>query len=60
MLGCTADFVKQNPNAARALTMAVLEASRYIDMMSNRPEVAKVIARVTTLSPTLPRQGGGG
>jgi len=40
--------------------MAVLEASRYIDMMSNRPEVAKVIARVTTLSPALPRQGGGG
>ncbi|HES76638.1 MAG TPA: nitrate ABC transporter substrate-binding protein [bacterium] len=45
VLGTTADFVKQNPNAARALTMAVLEASRYIDVMSNRPEVAKVIAQ---------------
>ncbi len=44
VLGTTADFVKQNPNAARALTMAVLEASRYIDTMGNRPEVAKVIA----------------
>ncbi|MEW5973908.1 MAG: CmpA/NrtA family ABC transporter substrate-binding protein [Pseudomonadota bacterium] len=44
VLGTTADFVKQNPNAARALTMAVLEASRYIDAMGNRPEVAKVIA----------------
>ncbi len=44
VLGCTADFVKQNPNAARALTMAVLEASRYIDVMDNRPEVARVIA----------------
>jgi len=44
VLGCTNDFVKQNPNAARALTMAVLEASRYIDVMDNRPEVAKVIA----------------
>ena len=44
VLGTTADFVKNNPNAARALTMAVLEASRYIDVMENRPEVARVIA----------------
>ncbi len=44
VLGCTADFVKQNPNAARALTMAVLDASRFVDVMDNRPEVAKVIA----------------
>ncbi|MEW6728711.1 MAG: ABC transporter substrate-binding protein [Pseudomonadota bacterium] len=44
VLGTTADFVKQHPNAARALTMAVLEASRHIDTPANRAEVAKVIA----------------
>lgn len=44
VLGTTADFIKQNPNTARAMTAAVLEASKYIDVMENRPEVAKVIA----------------
>jgi nitrate/nitrite transport system substrate-binding protein len=43
VLGCTADFVKQNPNTARALIMAVLEAARYIDDVKNRPQVAKLI-----------------
>jgi nitrate/nitrite transport system substrate-binding protein len=31
VLGCTQAFVQQNPNSARALVMAVLEASRFID-----------------------------
>lgn len=44
VLGTTAEFVKKYPNTARALTMAVLEASRYIDTMSNRSQVAKVIS----------------
>lgn len=44
VLGTTAEFVQKYPNTARALTMAVLEASKYIDTTSNRSEVAKVIA----------------
>src|SRR5690606_18985576 len=31
VLGCTRAFAEQNPNSARALIMAVLEASRFID-----------------------------
>ncbi|MDP2227056.1 MAG: CmpA/NrtA family ABC transporter substrate-binding protein [Moraxellaceae bacterium] len=44
VLGCTGEFVKKYPNTARALTMAVLEAARYIDNVKNRPQVAKLIA----------------
>jgi two-component system, oxyanion-binding sensor len=31
VLGCTRSFVEDNPNTARALIMAILEASRFID-----------------------------
>ncbi|MEO8343938.1 MAG: CmpA/NrtA family ABC transporter substrate-binding protein [Gallionella sp.] len=44
VLGCTADFVQHNPNTSRALIMAVLEASKYIDDMANRSKVAEIIA----------------
>lgn len=44
VLGATAEFVERYPNAARALIMAVLEASRYIDMVGNRSKVARIIA----------------
>ncbi len=44
VLGCTAEFVHKNPNTARALIMAVLEASKYIDTLSNRPKVTQLIA----------------
>ena len=44
ILGTTADWVTQYPNAARALIMAMLDASRYIDTMTNRAQVAKIIA----------------
>nr|WP_308874132.1 CmpA/NrtA family ABC transporter substrate-binding protein [Thiothrix subterranea] len=44
ILGTTAEWVKANPNTARALTAAVLEASKYIDDMANRGEVASAIA----------------
>ena len=44
VLGCTAEFVQKNPNTARALMMAVLEASKFIDTMSNRQKVAEIIA----------------
>ncbi|MEY4763092.1 MAG: hypothetical protein RLZZ200_2948 [Pseudomonadota bacterium] len=44
-LGTTAEFVKTYPNAARALVSAVLDASRYVDTLSNRSEIAKLIAQ---------------
>jgi nitrate/nitrite transport system substrate-binding protein len=44
VLGCTAEFVEKNPNTALAMTKAILEASRYIDAMANRAEVAKLIS----------------
>lgn len=44
VLGTTADFVAKNPNTARAMIMAVLEACRYIEATANRPAVAKLIA----------------
>ena len=44
-LGTTADFVKKNPNTARAVIMAVLEAGRWIDAsLSNKNKMAEVIA----------------
>ncbi len=44
VLGCTAEFTQQYPNASRALIMALLEASRYVDDMANRRQVSEVIA----------------
>jgi nitrate/nitrite transport system substrate-binding protein len=44
VLGTTAEFVSKNPNTAIALTKAILEACRYIEVTSNRPQVAKLIA----------------
>lgn len=44
VLGVTHEFVQKYPNTARAMVMAVLEASRYIDTVSNRPGVAKTIS----------------
>lgn len=45
VLGATAEFVRENPNTARAMTAAVLEASRYIDTSpATRRETAAVVA----------------
>ena len=45
VLGCTQAFVEQYPNTARALVMAVLEASRFIDQsVENRRSTAQLIA----------------
>jgi nitrate/nitrite transport system substrate-binding protein len=45
VLGTTAEFVQKNPNTARAMTAAVLEASRWIDAsLSNRLKMAETIA----------------
>lgn len=45
VLGTTSDFVAKNPNTARAMIMAVLEASRWIDAsLSNRMKMAETVA----------------
>ena len=44
VLGTTSEFVARYPNTARAMIMAVLEASKYIDTAANRDEVATTIA----------------
>jgi len=45
IVGTTADWVAKNPNTARALVAAVLEASRWIDASpQNRSKTAEVIA----------------
>ena len=44
VLGTSLEFVQKYPNTARAMIMAILEASKYIDTLSNRSEVAKIIS----------------
>jgi nitrate/nitrite transport system substrate-binding protein len=45
VLGTTSDFVKKNPNTARAVTMAILEAGRWIDAgLQNKNKLAETIA----------------
>lgn len=44
VIGTTADFVAKNPNTARAIIMAILDASKYIDATANRAKVAELIS----------------
>ncbi|MCO8160818.1 ABC transporter substrate-binding protein [Pseudomonas sp. 21LCFQ02] len=45
VLGCTQEFAERNPNTARALTMAVLEASRFIEQsVENRRSTAQLLS----------------
>lgn len=44
ILGTTAEWVKANPNTARALIAAILDASKYLDDLANRSEAATAIA----------------
>lgn len=45
VLGCTREFIDQYPNTARALVMAVLEASRFIEQSEeNRRSTAQLVA----------------
>ncbi len=45
VLGTTADFVAKNPNTARAMVMAILEACKYIEATENRVKVAELISQ---------------
>ncbi len=45
VLGTTGEFVKKYPNTARAVTMAVMEAGRWIDAgLQNKNKMAETIA----------------
>jgi nitrate/nitrite transport system substrate-binding protein len=44
VLGTTAEFVAKNPNTARAMIMAILDACKFIDAKENRAKVAKLIS----------------
>ncbi len=44
-LGTTAEFVQKHPNAARAMTAAIIDAGRWIDAsLSNRQKTAETVA----------------
>jgi nitrate/nitrite transport system substrate-binding protein len=43
--GLRADFVDKNPNAAKALLMAVMEAQQWCEKMENREETAAICAK---------------
>ena len=46
VLGTTADFVRKYPNTTRAVMMAVLEASRWIDAgLQNKLKMAETVAQ---------------
>jgi len=44
-LGLRADWVDKNPNAARALLMAVMEAQRWCEKMENKEELATIVGK---------------
>jgi nitrate/nitrite transport system substrate-binding protein len=45
VLGTTAEFVQKNPNTARAVTAAILEAGKWIDAsVENRRKTAETVA----------------
>jgi len=45
VLGTTNEFVQKNPNTARAMIMAILDASRWIDAsLGNRLKMAETVA----------------
>lgn len=44
-LGMRADWVDANPNAAKAMLMAVLEAQRWCDADENKEEMCQILAK---------------
>jgi nitrate/nitrite transport system substrate-binding protein len=45
ILGMRADWVDANPNATRAILMAVMEAQQWCEAMDNKQEMAEIIGR---------------
>jgi nitrate/nitrite transport system substrate-binding protein len=44
-LGLRSDWVEQNPNAAKALLMAVMEAQMWADSMDNKDEMSDILGK---------------
>ncbi|ARQ14215.1 nitrate ABC transporter substrate-binding protein NrtA (plasmid) [Rhizobium etli] len=44
-LGMRADWIEKNPNAAKALLMAVMEAQQWCESMDNKSEMAEILGR---------------
>jgi nitrate/nitrite transport system substrate-binding protein len=53
-LGMRADWVEKNPNAAKALLMAVLEAQQWCDDMANKDEMAAIIGKRNWMNVPVP------
>jgi nitrate/nitrite transport system substrate-binding protein len=45
VLGMTQEFAEKHPKTVKAIIMAVIEASQYIDKMENRAKVAETIGK---------------
>ncbi|TAK98355.1 MAG: nitrate ABC transporter substrate-binding protein [Rhodospirillaceae bacterium] len=43
-LGMRADWVEKNPNAAKAIVMATLEAQMWCDKMENKEEMCRIVS----------------
>ncbi|QRM55826.1 CmpA/NrtA family ABC transporter substrate-binding protein [Sinorhizobium sp. BG8] len=44
-LGMRAEWVEKNPNAAKAILMAVMEAQQWCDAMENKEEMSKILGK---------------
>ncbi|WP_439872873.1 CmpA/NrtA family ABC transporter substrate-binding protein [Rhizobium leguminosarum] len=44
-LGMRADWIEKNPNAAKALLMAVMEAQQWCESMDNKAEMADILGK---------------
>lgn len=44
-LGMRAEWIEKNPNAAKALLMAVMEAQQWCDSMDNKDEMATILGK---------------
>ncbi|KKZ83953.1 bicarbonate-binding protein [Rhizobium phaseoli] len=44
-LGMRADWIEKNPNAAKALLMAVMEAQQWCESMDNKAEMAEILGK---------------
>lgn len=44
-LGMRADWVEKNPNAAKAILMAVMEAQQWCDSMDNKQEMSAILGK---------------
>ncbi len=44
-LGMRADWVEKNPNAAKAILMAVMEAQQWCDSMDNKDEMSAILGK---------------